>query len=352
VSATLVNRTGHLAQHAVMRDGQGGWMATVAVKSSYTWDGSGTLTPVPADPLLDTDQYAGDPASTGLLRASELGPPKPRVDVLLAGALAFPAPVEAVDVGIFVGTRLSKTARVFGDRRWQFAVTRGLAPSRAHPTHRVPICWERAFGGTAPEDPRQWAPENPAGCGLATTERSLTGQLVPNFEDPLHPIGSWKDRPKPRGFGPIAPHWSPRRLLAGTYDDRWTKTRRPLAPPDFDPRFFNVAPPDQQLDGYLAGEEVRIVHMTSTGRDRFILPECHIPVAIVTDTELFEDAAAVDTITIEPESRRLTLVARAAAPLSPDPTVLRRIVVGELTRGWRIAFERGKEYLALAGLRA
>ena len=98
----------------------------------------------------------------------------------------------------------------------------------------------------------------------------------------------------PIGFGPIAQHWQARVSLAGTYDEAWEKSRRPLPPADFSPAFFNVAPADQQLDGYVPGEEVRLVNMTTASQDRFRLPEFAVPVTIVSSDELSESTAEVD----------------------------------------------------------
>ena len=60
----------------------------------------------------------------------------------------------------------------------------------------------------------------------------------------------------PAGFGPIARHWEPRVRWAGTYDKRWQRTRKPLLPDDFDDRFHQCAPEDQQVDGGLIGGEL------------------------------------------------------------------------------------------------
>jgi len=81
-------------------------------------DKDGHAIPAETPPFAEVDEFAGEPATSGLLRASEVGPPKTKVDVLLAGAIVFPKPVTEVDVELAVGTRLRKRARVFGDRVW------------------------------------------------------------------------------------------------------------------------------------------------------------------------------------------------------------------------------------------
>jgi hypothetical protein len=132
--------------------------------------------------------------------------------------------------------------------------------------------------------------------------------------------------------------------MAGTYDEAWEKSRRPLPPLDFSPAYFNVAPADQQLDGYRPGEEVRLVNMTTAVHDRIRLPELNAPITFASSDEMSEDIATVDTLIVEPEERRLSLLARAQTELNEGPMSLIRIVVGELTEGMRKAIERNKTY--------
>ncbi|MCZ8489692.1 DUF2169 domain-containing protein [Vibrio lentus] len=42
---------------------------------------------------------------------------------------------------------------------------------------------------------------------------------------------------------------------AGTFDDDWLKNRKPLYPVDFDQRFYQSAPLDQQCKGFISGGE-------------------------------------------------------------------------------------------------
>src|SRR5919108_183167 len=88
---------------------------------------------------------------------------------------------------------------------------------------RKPLVWERAFGGTdvTPKGPTA-EPRNPVGAGFRAPDgqKPLAGMPLPNLEDPFAPISSWKDRPAPACFAPIAENWQPRLSYAGTYDDR------------------------------------------------------------------------------------------------------------------------------------
>jgi hypothetical protein len=322
----------------------GRWQVTVLAKATFTWNQLGVVSEARPAPITLADEFAGDSVFAGLLRARDLAPAKPRLDVLLAGTVAFPRPIAETEIELAVGSRLRKRARVFGDRIWLPGLAADRVPSRPRPVRRVPIAWERSYGGVDPHNPKWIEPGNPAGSGVAKKPKSLHGRPAPNFEDPDRPIRALFRKPVSIGFGPIAAHWQPRMRLAGTYDEAWQKLRKPLPPEDFSPDFFNVAPADQQLDGYLPGEEVRLRNLTVTGEDRFCLPRFAVPVAIASSAELAEGMAAVDTLTIEPEERRFSLLAKAQADLADGPESLGRIVVGEMTRGMRSALETGKRY--------
>ncbi len=340
----LVDLTDGAAEGLVWRNPAGVWEGTVVVKATFTWDETGRPVPVAAAPLTTEDEYMGDPASTGLVTAADVGPPKPRVDVLVAGAVVFPVPVDQVDVSLSVGARLRKTVRVYGERTWVPGVFAAMVPSRPRPVTRVPIMWERSFGGADPDHPTICERRNPAGTGVVRDAARLSGQMAPSFEDPGDPVESWKSRPGPVGFGPVAPHWQPRARLSGSYDEAW-QARKPLLPADFDRRFFNVAPADQQLDGYVPGERVELRYMTARGRDSFSLPASSLPVTFLTQDALVEDVTRVDTILIEPEERRFSLLAKASITVA-RALDLRRAVLGELTPGMMNALSTGRRHPA------
>jgi hypothetical protein len=308
----IVNNTRHAVAEAVVTDADGRDVFLVVAKASFRWDQHGVLEPLPeAVAIAATDVFGGAPATTGLVVAGELTLPKPRVDVLIQGEIVLGAPTEQIDCTLEVGTQLIKSIRVTGDRHWRQGASGSMLPSRARPFVRMPIEWQRSFGGTDPGDPSCVDRRNPVGRGVRRRITALEGHPVPNFEDPAAPITDPSKSPVPVGWGPIAPHWQSRSALGGTYDERWQKERFPLLPVDFDRRFLNVAPGDQQLGRYLPGVEVRLTHFTPRRRDRFVLPEFAPLVTVVDDRTIFALSAVVDTILIEPTERRLSLVARA-----------------------------------------
>ena len=142
---------------------------------------------------------------------------------------------------------------VFGNRYWikKAGIWR---KSESEPFTQMEISWENAFGGPGYE-------KNPVGKGFASI-KTETGEEIwplPNIEDPNNLIVSPRDRPEPAGFLPYEPTWPQRAQYLGTYDEKWLRERWPWLPEDFDPTFFNAAPPDQQIEGYFRGDEEIVI---------------------------------------------------------------------------------------------
>lgn len=347
---SAINLTPYAVGERAGKDSEGLPLFVAVVKGTFAWERDGSVRPVAPVPVQEADELMGEPATSSLLAASELGPPKPRVDVLLKGTLTAAAPFTELDVGLRVGTRLQKVAKVFGARYWLPGIMHDMVPSKPRPTQALPFAWELSFGGSDPQDTRATEPRNPAGTGVSKRPAELQGKQAPSFEDPASLIKSSSDRPAPRGFGPVAAHWEPRCKLAGTYDEAWQTKRAPLLPNDFDPGYWNVAPADQQLADYQPGEEVRLFNLSSRGVDFFRLPDFEVPVTFSSREKLLETFAHVDTLVIEPAEQRFSLVARAA--FSPRPNLLAMgQVVGQPTAACLRALASGKLYRPPRALR-
>ena len=133
---------------------------------------------------------------------------------------------------------LIKQLWVYGDREWTASVLRRTTPPV--PFVRMPITYERAYGGCDPRYPQSRLADNPVGLGHATSDARRVGLSAPNivYDD---------DSPtRVAGLGPIDRTWQPRVRLAGTYDDAWQTTRLPLLPLDFDDEFYQCSPADQR----------------------------------------------------------------------------------------------------------
>lgn len=296
----------------------------LAVVAKGTFEIAGPGEPVALadeqEPVAFADAWHGEPGASSLRYAADSTPPKPGADVALVGH-AYPPTADAreFDVSLQVGERIH-VVRVFGDRHWERGLL-GWRPTPPEPVERVPLVYERAFGGAdlCPSDPAKHAfePRNPVGTGFVGRggRERLRDLALPNLEDPGAPIGRPKDRPAPAGFGFVAPAWSPRAERAGTYDDAWQRDRCPLLPLDFDERFFHAAHPalcsPQPLAG---GERVRIVNASRDGTLDFRLPAESLAVTAWIRGEPVRGESRLDTVVIEPDARRLVAVWRAAIP--------------------------------------
>ena len=271
-------------------------------------------------PVVPADRFRGDARTTSIAEPADVSLVKPGTDVLLFGHAYGPGgrPAHQAEVSLRLGP-IEKRVAVFGDRRWGGTILTRI--SSPEPFEKMPLVWERSFGGTetSPGDPPRADGEdrNPVGAGFRSrgSGRKLEGLLLPNLEDSAHLISSPGDRPAPVGFGAIAPHWKPRPKYAGTYDEAWRRNRAPYLPDDFDPRFLMVAPEDQQVPGYLkGGEPVEIAGATPSGTLRFGLPARRVDVLFRLDTGEERRTANLDTVILRPDEKRLVLVWRAALP--------------------------------------
>jgi hypothetical protein len=255
--------------------------------------------------------------------------------VVLSGhALAPHAGSTVLDVHLSVGP-LSTDLRVTGDRVWHKGFF-GKRISPPQPFERLPLIYERAFGGVdgpADDPARQVADErNPIGRGFRRPKSPFVdGVALPNIEHPQDPVVAW-DRPVAvAGTGFLAPAWQPRRAFAGTYDAAWQRERPGLLPKDFDRRFFNAAHPALiSRDGYLRGDEpVRLRGVTPGGDLAFDLPRLASPAVVVVrpghdDLRL---TMPLDTVRIDTDAMHLTLIWRGHATLAEGPLEVSAIAV-------------------------
>lgn len=311
----LNNQTPFAAERAWVRDKNGAEVWLVAVKGTFDILPDGTTIPAEQqEEVVIAPEFSGEPQSSSLLNDTDLPHKKLATDVLVQGHAYAPEgrPITKLSVGLKVAN-IQKMLHITGDRLWLDSVG-GVVISDPQAFIKMPLSYERTFGGMdltdEDETKHDWEVRNPAGCGFATKAEHLIGKPVPNIEEPNALMKHWKQRPKPVGFGPIAGHWFPRVELAGTYDENWEKTRQPLLAEDFNEKYYQSAPDDQQVSGYLKGGElVQLYNLTPDGKLQFRLPRIFLAFTTNFDDGSSEvHRAVLHTVTLKPDEKKVVLV--------------------------------------------
>jgi len=268
-------------------------------------------------PVISEPVYRGEPGKSSLIFDTDVALEKPGTDCVLIGhARALKPRLAHVDVTFGVGP-VKKQARVFGDRRWKKGLLGGASIIKIRPIEKIPLIWENTFGGidASYKDPskHEVCRENPVGKGFIASKSTIDidGQFLPNIEDPADLIKNPKQRPKPAGFGMIAPYWHPRAGFAGTYDERWRKYISPLLPEDFDTRFNSCAAPGLTTPSHLKGtERVLIDGASINGRILFDLPGVTPRVIVRRLGHEGDLPMRLDTVVVQPDEERVMLTWR------------------------------------------
>jgi len=335
--ADFDNRTAFFADALHMVDERFAPRLTVVVKATFDILPGGALALRAEQMPLDTVGTLEDPEAvekSSYRYEPEVAPFKVATDVVILGHAHAPSTrTTCLDVGARVGM-LWRTLRVFGDRVWVRAWG-GSVLTEPLPFERIPLTYERAFGGwdESSPDPRKHAFErrNPVGRGFHSRRgRARERVLAPNLESIPHPIRSPRDTPPPMGFGFVSPHWQSRLALAGTYDAAWREHRFPQLAANFSQLHYNAASPGFIAPGYLHGdEEIQTVGLSPEGVLGFSLPGVSAPSVRVSLVHGVDHrlVTALDTVIVDLDDRRLTLIWRACVPLPDGPHDVRAIEV-------------------------
>lgn len=317
---TVNNNTPFAADRTFVCDANGAMVWVVVVKGTFLINSDGAT--VAADKQAEVclkPEYRGDPETTALVYDIDMVHTKPTTDIILNGHAYAPKgkPAFEIDATMQVA-EVTKTVRATGDRVWEKGVA-GLKTGDPQPFMKMPIVYERAFGGgdkpSSDVKNPHWERRNPVGVGYAKNPDVLVGQPVPNIENPESLISGTRLKTQPVGFGPIGRHWVPRVDWAGTYGEKWEKERLPLLPRDFDERFYQCAPPDQQAQQYLkGGEPVALLNLTPEGLLRFNLPRVWLSLRTRIGSEVIDHHANLHTVILEPDVPRVVMVWHTSVP--------------------------------------
>lgn len=190
--------------------------------------------------------------------------PKQYGEVLLSGYAHAPGGQAVHEMAVRLScASVDKTLRITGDREWYYGLLPWYQTTRPQPFTRLPIGYERAFGG--PKHPGNLLGRGYSGNALAGFFGKNQG-LLPNVEYPGQPITRHWRRVAPAGFGPLDLRWTPRQSRGGSYDAAWLAEDAPGLARNIDWRIFNRAPEDQWLPGFFqGGETYRLEGLHSQG---------------------------------------------------------------------------------------
>ncbi|HZO15341.1 MAG TPA: DUF2169 domain-containing protein [Polyangiaceae bacterium] len=203
------------------------------------------------DDVNQRDLHTENNPRLGLYSASDMVPYKPRADVTVVGK-AFAAPGElarSVIARVKVGS-VDKRVEVHAER---YLNRHGQLRANAF-FSKMPIGYERAPGGL--DTP------NPVGMTLDGPSDEKGRIALPNLQIPGEAINGRGSKLTPVGLGPIPASWPWRRNLQRS-EAPWNGSHwlEPPLPSDWNYGFFNVAPPDQQLEEIRADEAMRLEHL-------------------------------------------------------------------------------------------
>lgn len=288
---------------------------TTVVRGTFRLAPDEPVTPLDETPLLSqgsmsAETYRADDfdRSGECLYGGDFADFKLNAEIMLRGTCYAPGgnPVPSCAVKLGVGA-WSKILRVSGRRVWSDGFA-GAAMSQPIPFTTMPIDYAGAFGGPG-------YAANPVGKGFGTSE-------VPSVELARELVRSRSDRPAPAGFGPLNPAWPPRNgKLGKEYGRAYREKRAPFYAEDFDWTFFQSAPADQQLAGYLRGDEeivLQNLHPTTPVLSAR-LPGIRIRVFVNDVNGLFREVRMnLDTLFVDPDAQTLYLTWRGLDRVTED----------------------------------
>ncbi|HCE8852857.1 TPA: DUF2169 domain-containing protein [Citrobacter freundii] len=340
----IINGARHtIADITTVTDKAGREHVVVVIKATYRIPANGKAPrpQLPPLPLSTEDSFAGEPGLSAPLYEVDFIRFKEKCDVLFNARAYAPQgkPVEALDVAVKVGA-MQKALHVVGHRHWD-RNTPGML-SRPEPFTIMPLRYDHAFGGVQHyRDGNDLLPdffgENPIGKGYLSPKGEDNVVELPNLELINKPLSSPLENYEPVALSAVSRSWMSRRRYAGTYDQRWKDEFFPLLPDDFDERYFQCAPEDQQIDYPVGGEEVILRNlMQSRDEVRFKLPRLdNLPVKVLmSDYQVHTLPVVVDTIYFEPDESRFSVVWRASLPVKRRVQGIQTVAVGHVCSSW------------------
>ncbi|WES68095.1 DUF2169 domain-containing protein [Superficieibacter sp. HKU1] len=333
----------------------------------------------PALPLSVEDKFSGEMNASPVVHESDLVPLKPACDIIINGTASTPGGVAVPEISAGVLMRsasgsvlLDKKLRITGPRFYQrHFLTGQWYETEPEPFTSLPLDYRYAFGGECRIEPdSEYADLIPAEYRLTDEQRcehpeSYNPPLA-HTACPVNPLGlgyapSWylraskvqrveapriiaMDAPftlqhfidvsddkadwsapecQPAGFGVIGRTWLPRLPLAGTYNQEWLENRHPSLPEDFDFRYWNAAPHDQQIPFPLPGADFILSGFHPDGDITFALPASQAGILLRMDSgECIPQMMWTDTLLIDTDALTVEQTWRYLLPVNSSVRVM------------------------------
>ncbi|WP_338848518.1 DUF2169 domain-containing protein [Massilia sp. W12] len=311
----------------------------------------------PADKPAQADTFAGAPGLSAPIYESDFALFKPRCDVLFHAQAYAPNGQPATEIGAgFRLDALEKLIHVTGPSRWywQDGAWQHTLPQAFQ---SLPLRYDYAFGGAwhrAESNEANYFLQNPVGLGFCHPDAQGVMPDAPGAHGASRPcLRPWGSPAVNEPYqeqtaialSPVARHWQPRQRYAGTYDETWQTEVFPFLPQDFDDRFAQAAPADQQIDYPKGGEQVSFFNLhPDMPQLHFRLPRFdRLPMRVLLKSyQVKEVEPVVDTLFFEPDKMRFSAVWRSRLAVDSLHQI-RSVVIGKVCKNWWEAKSIGAE---------
>ncbi|MEN9865081.1 MAG: hypothetical protein RL748_671 [Pseudomonadota bacterium] len=243
----------------------------------------------------------------------EVSAPKGQFEIVIAANIREPHGQAApyIDASVTLGEQV-RMIRAYAPRYWH---GNRIAQAGAG-VRSVPMChcfahWQDSLLA------QLRAPELPD-LSAFVRQNATWPDWLPWLEDPQQPLVERAQAWHPWSFN-AWPETAPHRLpFAGTYDDGWKQRRSPNLPHDFDPRFYNIGHPALQMaQAPRAGCPIRLRNIGPQPALAFQYPALNLQADYSgMDGVQRHTALRADTLLIEPEHKRFSIIWRAHVPLA------------------------------------
>lgn len=351
----LINATRMIAGYNMGIEPSGRELIVVVVKGTFILPKAGEDVRLHDEqlPLVMADTFTGAPGFSAPVDEIDYAPRKHACDILLTGHARAPVgrTVTRLSAGLRVGP-MTKKFDVVGDRVWQAGLS-GIRASTPQPFTEMPVSYDRAFGGADRRDEDESRHDaylpNPVGRGWHKQLKNewVDGAPMPNTEEAGQAVSFPSGSYRPMALGPLAKGWPQRARYGGTYDQKWLDDVCPFLPADFNDRYYQAAPEDQQIALPKGPMEVVLSGFTGDSVRHFSLPFFEAPVYIFPKRGEVEDhTARLDTIVFEPDFERLTMTWRVARPLQRSMHEIAQVLVGRQSPTWWMGEAENADFVA------